>query len=349
MEQSRNASQQPGFLLVFGFIFLPQEYEVERDVVVTLIGVMSLISAIFNAILLLVIIKDPFKQLRNITAILLAFNSAANFGCSLILLLYSVFFWSHRNLFPAELVVYLNSCAVSLYFIGNLLHTLNIYGTIVVPVRYIYLSSKVRKILVQFLGLIFVIIVCVIMIPAYALPKNKVFSYVEGTLTFVCVQLALLTVIFVYLYARIFQALYARKKRLFVSFNIERSTPRGMKIMKRDYEVAKTLFIHVLFFMLASVPLAILLMIVLYCTSCGDPTKLHLAILFTLPCVYTTFVFHPILWLSRLNSYKQAMKQTLSFSRRSQMTSQLNNNYNCSMTLEENKPRSGTVSSVTSF
>ena len=341
MEQSGNAS-----LLVFGFIVLPQKYEVERDVVMTLIGVMSLISVIFNAIILLVIIKDPFKQLRNITAILLAFNSAANLSCSLVLLVDSVFFWTHGNLFP-ELVVYLNSCAVSLYFIGNLLHTLNIYGTIVVPVRYAYLSSKFRKILVQFLGLIFIIIICVIMIPVYTLTKNKVSSYVEGILTFVCVQLALLTVIFVCLYARIFQELYARKQRLSVSFNIERSTPCGMKIMKKNDEVAKTLFIHVLIFLLATVPVAIILMIVLHCTSCGDPVKFQLALLFTMPCVYTTFVFHPILWLFRLNSYKQAMKQTLSFSRRSQLKPC--NNNNCSIKPEENKPRSGTVSTVTSF
>ena len=343
MEHSQNTSQPTGFLLVFGFLILPEEYKVERDVVVTLIGVMSLISATFNAILLLVIIKDPFKQLRNITATLLAFNSAANLSISLVLFVDSVLFWSRRDVFP-EIVPYLNSCGISLYFIGNVLHTLNIYGSVIFPVRYSYLASKVRKILLKILALIFIIVTSVILIPLYTLPKNIVSSYVEGILTFVCVQLVLLTIIFVYLYAKIFQALHARKQRLSISFHIERSTPQGMKTLKRNHEVAKTLFIHVLFFVIATVPQTIIVMMILHCTSCGDSTKLQLAALFATPCVFTTLVFHPILWLSRLSTYKHAMKQTLSlvrFSRRSQSKS-FNNN-NCSM--EES--RSGTVSTVT--
>ena len=112
-------------------------------------------------ILILVIIKDPFKQLRTITAILLAFNSAANLTISLVLLVDSVFLWSHRRLSP-ELVVYVNSCGINLYFIGNLLHTFNIYGMIVVPVRYSCIASKMRKKLIKFLGPIFIIITCII-------------------------------------------------------------------------------------------------------------------------------------------------------------------------------------------
>ena len=76
--ESQNATQQPNLLIVFGFIVLAEEYKVERDVVVTLVGVMSLISVMWSGILLLVIIKDPFKQLRTITAILLAFNFPSN-------------------------------------------------------------------------------------------------------------------------------------------------------------------------------------------------------------------------------------------------------------------------------
>ena len=337
MEQSRNASQPPAFLLVFGFIVLPQKYEVERDVVVTLVGVLSMISVIFNAILVIVIIKDPLKQLRrNITATLLAFNSTANVFIGLVMVMDSVFFWSDRNVFP-EIVVYLNSCAISLYFIGNVLHTLNIYGSVVVPVRYGYLAFKVRKILVQFMASIFIITTTAILIPLYTLPEKKVPAYVEGVLTFVCSQLAFLTIIFIYLYAKIFQTLYRRKRTLSLSFHIERSSRQGMKIAKKNYEVAKTLFIHVFLFVVVTIPETIIVMTLLYCTACGNSSKLRLAALFSIPCVITTFVFHPILWLSRLSTYKQAMKQTLGICRRSK-----------SISSSADKPQTGTVCAVTS-
>ena len=336
MEQSRNASQQPAFLLVFGFIVLPQKYEVERDVVVTLVGVLSMVSVIFNAILIIVIIKDPLKQLRNITATLLAFNSTANVFIGLVMVMDSVFFWSDRNVFP-EIVVYLNSCAISLYFIGNVLHTLNIYGSVVVPVRYAYLALKVRKILVQFMASIFIINTSVILIPLYTLPKKNVPAYIEGVLTFICAQLALLTIIFIYLYAKIFQTLYTRKRTLSLSFHIERSSRQGMRITKKTYEVAKTLFIHVLFFVAVTVPETIIVMMLLHCTSCADSSELRLAALFSIPCVITTFVFHPILWLSRLSTYKQAMKQILGICRTSN-----------SISSTADKPQTGTVRAVTS-
>ena len=348
MEQPQNTTL-PNLLIVFGFIVLPEEYKVERDVVVTLVGAMALISVMCNGILLLAIIKDPFKQLRTITSILLAFNSAANLIISLVVLVDSVFLWSHRNLSP-ELVVYLHSCGVNLYFIGNLLHTLNIYGTIVVPVRYSFLASKIRKTLVKFLGPIFIIITCVIIIPLYTLPKKAVSSYVKGLMTFICLQLVFLTVIFISFYARIFQALHARKQRLSTSFHITCSSRQGLKTIKRNHEVAKTLFIHVLFFVVAAVPGSIVVMIDLYCTSCGDPTKLKLATLFTVPVAYTVFVFHPFLWLFRLNNYKQAMKHTLSFSQRPK--SKFSNNNINSFNIEklksglDNRHRSDTATST---
>ena len=342
MDQTRNTSQVPDLLLVFGFIILPGNYEVERDVVVTLVGIMALISVIFNAILLLVILKDPMKQLRTMTAILLAFNSMANLMISLILVLDGLLFWANKNLFP-ELVIYLSLCGLSLYCVGNLLHTLNIYTSIVFPVRYGYLAPKVRKILVPFLGVIFVIITCVFLIPLYTLPKDKVPSYLKGIITFVCVQLGLLSMTFVCLYTKIFRELYARKQRLETSFHIKRSTPQGMKIIKRNYKVAETLFIHVLFFVIASVPESVIVMLVLYCQTCADPVKLQLATLFSLPCAYAMFIFKPFLWLLRLNSYKQAMKQTLSFSRLSR--SKTFNSSNFRMESMGRNERTGTRSS----
>ena len=347
MKLPQNTAQQPNFLMVFGFIVLPEEYQVERDVVVTLVGVMSLISVICNGILLLVIIKDPFKQLRTITAILLAFNSAANLTISLVLLVDSVFLWSHRNLSP-ELFVYLYSSGVNLYFIGNLLHTLNIYGTIVVPVRHSCLASKMRKIFARFLGPIFIIITCIIIIPLYTLPKENLSSYIKGLMTFICAQVVLLTVIFMYVYARIFQTLHARKQRLATSFHITCSSRQGLKTIKRNHEVAKTLFIHVLFFVIAAVPGTMVVMIDLYCTSCGDPLKLKLAALFTVPFVYAVFVFHPLLWLFRLNNYNQAMKHTLSFNRRLQSTPVNNNGFSINKLNSElkNRQRSDTASTT---
>ena len=49
--ESQNAIQQPTLPIVFGFIDLPEEYKVERDVAVTLVGVMSLISVMCSGIL----------------------------------------------------------------------------------------------------------------------------------------------------------------------------------------------------------------------------------------------------------------------------------------------------------
>ena len=245
-----------------------------------------------------------------------------------VLLVDSMFLWSgHRNLSP-ELVVYLNSCGVNLYFIGNLLHTLNTYSMIVVPVRYTLMASKIRKILVKFLGPIFIIITRLIIIPLYTLPEKTVSSYVKGLTTFTCAQLVLLTVIFIYFYTKIFQTLHVRKHELVASFHVTSSSQQGLKTVKRNHEAAKTLFINVLFFVIAAVPGSVVVMIDLYCTSFGDPIKLQLAALFTLPFVYDVFVFHPLLWLFRINNYNQALKLTLSFSRgrRSESKPRFNNN-----------------------
>ncbi|CAB4021696.1 Hypothetical predicted protein [Paramuricea clavata] len=139
-----NNTSQQSRLTVFGFIKLPLEYEVEKDVVMSFIALMSFVAIIANGILLLVIIKDPFKQLRTITAILLAFNSATNLGSSLVLFLDNVFYWFHGKLSP-ELIIYFGSFTTCLYVIGNLLHTMNTYGAIVVAVRYAIFAPKVRS------------------------------------------------------------------------------------------------------------------------------------------------------------------------------------------------------------
>ena len=136
-------------------------------------------------------------------------------------------------------------------------------------------------------------------------------------MTSICAQLVLLTVILIYFYTKIFQVLHARKQELFASFHITPSSQQGLKTIERNHEVAKTLFIHVLFFVVAAVPGSIIVMTDLYCTSCDDSNdKLKLATLFTVPFVYAVFVFHSLLWLFRLNNYNQALKQTLSFTRR---------------------------------
>ena len=298
-------------LVVFGFITLPQKYEVEKDVAMSFVALMSFVAIIANGILLFVIIKDPFKQLRTITAILLAFNSATNLGNSLVLFLDNVFYWFHGKLSP-ELIIYFCSFTTCLYVIGNLLHTMNTYGAIVVAVRYAILAPKVRRYLVQSLILTWVVILLVVIIPPYTLPKDKVPTYVKGILTLICVLLALLAITFGCIYTKIFQTLYARKQRLSLSFHLKRSTVRGREINKNNHNVVKTLFVHVLFFMITTAPGSLILLVFLHCATC-DPVKLQLAALFTIPIIYSPVVFLPLLWLFRLKQYKKAMIKTLSF------------------------------------
>ena len=298
-------------LVVFGLIHLPQKYEVEKDVVMGIVVSMSFVSIVANGLLLLVIFKDPFKQLRTITAILLAFNSATNFCNSLMLFLDNVFYWSHEQLSP-KLVVYLCSFSSFLYIVGNFLHTLNTFGAVVFPVRYAILAPRVRKVLVQSLFLVWVVILLVVIIPPYTLPEDKMASYMKGMLTLICVLLALLAITFGYLYTKIFQSLYAQKQRLSLSFHLRRLTAQGREITKKNNDIITTLFVHVLYFMVITISCSVIFLIFLQCKTC-DPTKLQLAALFTFPISYTSLVFLPLLWLFRLKQYKRAMVKTLNF------------------------------------
>jgi hypothetical protein len=307
----RNISEQPSWLLLFGFIKLPQKYEVERDVAMSVVALMSFVGIIANGILLLVIIKDPFKQLRTITASLLAFNSATNLGNTLVLFLDNVFYWFHRKLSP-ELIVYFCSFTSFLYIIGNFLHTMNTYCAIVAPVRYAILAPKVRKFLVQSLVLTWVVILLVVIIPPYTLPKDKVPTYVKCILTLICVLLTLLAITFGYLYTKIFQSLYARRQRLSLSFHLRRSTVRGREINKKNQNIVQTLFAHVIFFMITTIPGCVMFLVFLHCTTC-DVIKLQLAALLTIPISYSPVIFLPLLWLFRLKQYKRAMIKTLRF------------------------------------
>ena len=304
------SAQQPRSLLVFGFIPLPQKYEDEKDVAMGLVALMSIISIIANGILLLVIVNDPFKQLRTITAILLAFNSAANLISSFVLFLDSLFYWSGGTLSP-ELIVYFCSFTSYLYVIGNLLHTLNTYGAIVVPVRYAILVPKIRRLLVQCLVLIWVVILLLVVIPPYALPKDKVPTYIQGLLTLICVLLVLLAIIFAYLYTKIFRSFYARKQRFSLSYHLKRSTVQGRTMNKKNSKIVKTLFAQVLFFMITTVPGSVICLVFLHCTRC-DPLKIQLAALFAIPIAFSSMVFLPLFWLFRLNNYRHAMIKTLS-------------------------------------
>ena len=305
------SAQHPPSRVVFGIITLPQKYETEKDVVMGFVALLALVSIIANGILLAVIVKDPFKQLRTITAILLAFNSAANLSSLFVLFLDNVSYWSGTKLSP-ELIVYFGSFTSYLYVIGNFLHTLNTYGAIVVPVRYAILAPKMRRFLVPCLALTWVVILLLVIIPPYTLSKNEIPYYVKCELTLICVLLVLLAITFGYLYSKIFQSLYARRQRLSLAFHLRRSTVRGRAISKKNQNIVKTLFVHVLFFMITTIPGSVTFLVNLHCTTC-DRVKLQLAALFVIPIAYAPLLFLPLLWLFRLKQYKRAMIKTLRF------------------------------------
>lgn len=301
-----NISQEPEFLLVYGLLQLPRRYELHRDIVVNSVVVISLVSMIANAILLLVIIRDPLKQFRTITAILLAFNSAANLYTSMILVLNRFL----GRLLPPEVILYSVNCATNLYLIGNLLHTFNIYGTIVTPVRFKIFEPKARKILIPVLTLIWVTVTCVYVIPPFALPRRKIPLYFKIITTNLIAQVILLSMIFTVCYTKILRTLHARKIQLESTFQINSSTLQGMKIQKQNSAVAKTLLFYVLSFVICSVAGGIMIMMFLHCNSC-DPNKIQLGSLYSVLTMYFPFVLHPFLWLLRLNSYRRATTKVL--------------------------------------
>ena len=293
------------FLLVYGLLQLPKRYELHRDIVVTSVTMIGVVSVIANAILLLVIVRDPLKQFRTITAILLAFNSAANICTSMIFVNKLM-----GRLLPPEVTIYSGNCAANLYLIGNLLHTFNIYGTIVAPVRFKLFEPKARKILIPVLTLILVTITCAYVIPPYTLPKRKVPSYFEITTTSLLVQIVLLSVVFAVCYTKILRTLHGRKIQLKSTFQINSSTLQGLKIQKQNSKIAKTLLFYVLSFVISLVAGSIMLMLFLHCSSC-DPSILQLGALYSTLTIYPPFMIHPFLWLFRFNSYRRAMTKVL--------------------------------------
>ena len=311
MGQENDTKNINQYLIVFGLIKLPQKYELERDVVVNFVALMAFAGIITNGLLLLIVIKDPFKKLRTITAILLAFTSASNLTNSLVLFLDDVFYWCHETL-SAELILYSGLFTSCLYIVGNALHSVNIYSAIVAPVRYAILAPKVRKVLVKSLISTWVIVLVVVIIPPYTLPKDKVPSYLEIMLTLVCILLASFVILFGCLYTKIFQTLYARKQRLSLSFHLKRSTVRGRAINKKNQNIVKTLFIHVFFFIITTLPGCIVFLIFLHCSTC-DHVALQLTALFTVPLTYSPVIFLPLLWLFRLRNYRKATIRTFRF------------------------------------
>ena len=300
-----NTSQDPDFLLVYG-MQLSKRYELHRDIVVTSVTMIGVVSVIANAILLLVIARDPLKQFRTITAILLAFNSAANICTSMIFVLNKLM----GRLLPQKVTIYSGNCAANLYLIGNLLHTFNIYGTIVAPVRFKLLEPKARKMLIPILTLIWVTITCAYVIPPYTLPKRKVPSYFEITGTSLLVQIGFLSLVFTVCYSKILQTLHARKIQLKSTFQINSSTLQGLKIQKQNSKIAKTLLFYVLSFVISLVAGSIMLMLFLHCSSC-DLSMLQLGAIYSVLTINLPTVIHPFLWLLRFNSYRRAMTKVL--------------------------------------
>ena len=325
MDFSQQKMEQQNQLVVFGFINLPQKYEVERDVVMNFIALMSLTSIIANGILLLVIIKDPFKQLRNITAIILAFTSASNLSISLVLFLDDVFYWSHEKLCP-ELILYSGLFTSCLYIVGNALHTVNIYGATVTPVRYAIYAPKVRKVLVKSLFLTWVITLAIVIIPPFTLQKDKVPSFVDVMMKLVFILLTSFVLMFGCLYTKVLHALYARKRRRSLSFHLKRSTVLGQTMNKKEQNIVKTLFIHVSFFMITTFPGCIVFLVLNHCTTC-DHVAVQLAALFAVPITYIPIMSLPFLWLLRLENYRRAMIKTLIFWKRQTQSSNMQGNF----------------------
>lgn len=301
-----NTSQETAFLRVYGLVALSKRYELHRDIVVTSVTVIGLVSVIANAILLLVIARDPFKQFRTITAILLAFNSAANICTSMTLVLDKLL----GGLLPPEVTIYSGNCAANLYLIGNLLHTFNIYGSIVTPVRFKLFESKARKILTPVLILISGTVTTAYVISPYTLPKGRISSYFKIIVTGLLVQIGLLSVVFVVCYTKILRTLRARKIQLNSTFQINSSTLQGLKIQKQNSKVAKTLLFYVVSFVICLVAGGIMMMLFLYCSSC-DPSMLQLGALYSTLSIFLPFVIHPFLWLLRFNCYRRAMTKVL--------------------------------------
>ena len=294
-------------LVAFGLLTLPNKFKTEYDAILTITGIMAFAGVLANAILLLVIIRDPNKQLRTITAILVAFNGVTNLIVSLWYSLERILAWSgHPDIFTPELTVYLGVCNFNMYVLGSLLLNFNCYGSIVAPLRYKRLAPQQPRKIIVFLSMVSLVNVCVFMVIPYTLPSSKVVKYIEVILTMEQVIFAGSTAIFIALYVGIFRSLHRRRGRL-DSFHIRRST-QGLRVFKQNDEVAKTLFIHITYLVFASLPGSITFLLALHCSRCKS-TNVQLLALFVYPLAYSLFLFHPILWLCRMNNYRRALIQ----------------------------------------
>ena len=312
LQQLTNTSQDYPFFLVYGFLRIPKNYKLHRDIVETVIIVMCLASVIVNSIFLLVTVKDPFKQFRKITSILLGFNSATNLSIAVFSLLEKFPWpWFDQKLSPA-LILYLNSCAVNLNFIGNMSHILNVYGTVVTPIRYKLFETVTRKILIPILVITWMSVNCAIFIPPYTLPERKIPLYLKTLLTITSVFLFLLIIVFIFCYTTLFQNLYARKQLFSSTFNVKNSSRQGAqsKSLRQHCDLATTLFMHVVFFVILAAPGCIFVMLFFHCTSCNMIT-LQLGVLYAISALYLLFVINPIMWFFRLKCYRRAFRKIL--------------------------------------
>ena len=307
-QQLTNTSQDYPFFLAYGFLRIPKNYKLHADVVKAVVTGTCFASLILNFILLLVIVKDPFKQFRKITSILFGFNSATNFTIAAFTLLERLS-WDGQTLSP-RLILYLNNCVGDLYFIGNILHILNVYGTIVTPIRYKLFEPVARKILIPTLAIAWIVVNSAILIPPYTLPERKIPLYLKTLLTITSLCVVFLLMTFVFCFSRVFQKLYARKQLFSSTFNVKNSDNQRVKLLRQHCNLATTLFTHVLFFVILAVPGCINIMLFLHCTSC-DLTTLQLGALFAVPALYLLLVINPFLWFFRLKSYRRALRKIL--------------------------------------
>ncbi|XP_046842590.1 uncharacterized protein LOC124436662 [Xenia sp. Carnegie-2017] len=306
---AENAKESPTFTTVFGTIQLSSRYSVEQNIVTTFMVILSFIGILANVTLLFVIIKDPFKQLRTITAILLAFNSITNLGLICALFVESLWQFSNEEL-PPELFLHANVSSLFLCTLGNFLHIINTYGAIVIPVRYRIVAPKIRRYLVQSLALAALGTFVVIVIPVCVLPEGKQQDFSKVIMTVLGVLLVLLSIIFAILYHKIFRSLYARNNNLTFALRRRHSVYREHSRDYRNQRMVMTLLIHVVFFILTTLPASVLAIIFLN-KKMSD--AFSLATLFSLPIFSSPFVFLPILWLFRLKNYKRAMVKIIYF------------------------------------
>lgn len=299
-------------LLMFGFLRVPGKYKTEYDAVLIITALMALFGILANVTLLLVIIRDPKKQLRTNTAILVGFNGVTNLIGCLWFSLERILAWSgHRDVFTPQLTIYLGICNGNIYFFGSLLLALNCYGAIVEPLRYKRLALKQPSKIMSFLAVVSLINYCVFTVIPCALPDSKTGIYIQVMLTMDLVIFAGSTVVFIVLYVGIFRSLFVRREMLHTLHR--RRLTQTLPVVKQNDKVAKTLFIHLTYLVFASVPGIVIFMLVLYCSRC-DSTNIQLLSLYVFPIIYSLYLFHPILWLCRMKIYRQALKQICGFS-----------------------------------